>query len=67
MRETMLTRVETTIAPPKPSQVLPGLMRGIILCLPISEPTHVRAQIAEFRHQNEIAEHKTVPSIPGKN
>ena len=28
-----------TIAPPNPSHVLPGLMRGIILCLPISEPT----------------------------
>ena len=34
-----LASVEKTSAPAKPSQVLPGLMRGIILCRPISEPT----------------------------
>ena len=34
-----LAPVETTIAPAKPSHVLPGLMRGIILCRPMSEPT----------------------------
>ena len=39
MRKEYAGQVDTTIAPPKPSQVLPGLMRGIILCLPISEPT----------------------------
>ncbi len=39
MHENQARTVETKIAPPKPSQVLPGLMRGIILCLPMSEPT----------------------------
>ena len=34
-----LAAVETPIAPAKPSQVLPGLMRGIILCLPMRDPT----------------------------
>ena len=34
-----LAAVETTTAPAKPSHVLPGLMRGIILCLPMSDPT----------------------------
>ena len=37
--KTRLAPVETTIAPAKPSHVLPGLMRGINLCRPISEPT----------------------------
>src|SRR5438046_2067292 len=32
-----LASVDTATAPANPSQVLPGLMRGIILCLPISE------------------------------
>ena len=34
-----LASVEKRIAPPKPSQVLPGLTRGIILCFPIKDPT----------------------------
>jgi len=34
----MLIKVEITIAPANPSQVFPGLIRGIILCLPNNEP-----------------------------
>jgi carboxyl-terminal processing protease len=35
----MLIASDVRMAPAKPSQVLPGLMRGIILCRPMSEPT----------------------------
>ena len=34
-----LASVDSAIAPANPSQVFPGLMRGIILCRPMSEPT----------------------------
>ena len=43
-----LATVETTIAPAKPSHVLPGLMRGIILWRPISEPTAYAPESLNF-------------------
>jgi len=45
--KTRLATVERKIAPPKPSQVLPGLMRGIILCGD-ERADSIRASVAEF-------------------
>ena len=45
--------------PPKPSQVFPGLMRGIILCRPMSDPTRVSPPLPEFCNQDEIQKIKT--------